>query len=354
MKRALCAFLAAVFVTFLCCLPVIPLRGVFGGAFEVYVCSWADGRITRESFTSAFRDTADCTEEEIILLRGGVTGAIATGDKAKSVFLALHSDTPLAELLALNTEGATRLERAALTRKTERRLWYDGDWFCWEGDRLRRTAARAAEEVVFISGTLATGALIKTKAVRLILGANAQIGAGDLCGSAVSELNAYPPFVVQDGALYTQTVGGKKLIAALPHVKTLTAENYVVCERGALSPCAQLEELTIPFAGNFADDKTSFYCGEFAYLFEGDVPPASLKKVTVTGGALTPYAFYGCATLREINACGVSAARVSPTAFYGLANLRKLHSPRADIRLSGSYSCSPAPCGCTVFDISSG
>ena len=166
MKRALCAFLAAVFVTFLCCLPVIPLRGVFGGAFEVYVCSWADGRITRESFASAFRDTADCTEEEIILLRGGVTGAIATGDKAKSVFRALHSDTPLAELLALNTEGATRLERAALTRKTERRLWYDGDWFCWEGDRLRRTAARAAEAEISTRAARSAGTGWKTAGLR--------------------------------------------------------------------------------------------------------------------------------------------------------------------------------------------
>lgn len=272
------------------------------------------------------------------------------GKQAQRIFAALNSVTPLAELLSLDAEQADRLERAALTRKFGRRLWYDGDWFCWEGMRMHRTRTETADETVLISGEVPSGVLKKTQTKTLILGGGAEISANDFCGSAVDKVIASPPYIFSGNALYAESVGGKRLIAALPSVEVLHLEDAVVFEEGALSPCTHIKELSLPFVGNFADGNASSFRGELKYLFGENVQPTDLQSVKVRDGVLVSHAFLGCPSLCTIDVCGVVAENISPSAFLGLDQLRSVHSPRKDIMLNGTYLSYPAPCGCTVFE----
>ena len=36
-------------------------------------------------------------------------------------------------------------------------------------------------------------------------------------------------------------------------------------------------------------------------------------------------------------------------AFAGMDGLRSLHTPRADVRLTGTFAASPLPCGCIQY-----
>ena len=89
------------------------------------------------------------------------------------------------------------------------------------------------------------------------------------------------------------------------------------------SYCRSLESLTLPFVGNRIDTSTTYIDGLFTYIFgsseyEGSVlvrqyygidhdydstkyMPASLKNVTITGGALDDFVFRNCSNLVNIN-----------------------------------------------------
>ena len=121
---------------------------------------------------------------------------------------------------------------------------------------------------------------------------------------------------------------------------------------GALLACTDLEEVTVPFVGSSKTGAGSSFEGEFAYLFLNGARfevPSSLKKITVTGGELIAFAFYGCSDVRYISACGLAAEDVSPQAFLGCSSLEQLHSPREDVLLSGEFTQERLPCGCMLF-----
>lgn len=352
MKRALCAFLLTVFL--ICLLsPVltVPRSGV--SRRDTYLCVWEDGGQTRESYASAFCDYSDCGGGGIFLERQGKRGKISLSEEANGILSALEGDTPLLHLLSLSTETLTRLEKAAIARKVENRLWYDGDWFCFDENGFCRTQIRTASELFLLAGNLPKNAFENTGTQKLLLGNAAAVSANDFLGCSVTEISAFAPYCYQGGGLYIQTAVGKRLIAAMPYVANLCID-AVAFEEGALSPCTRLRELSVPFVGNFADANAPSFRGEFSYLFGESGVVNSLERVSVTGGTIVDHAFFGCSSLKEINVCGVEAGKISPYAFAGLEGLRLLHSPKKDVRLNGTYTQTATPCGCTLFERSGG
>ena len=74
----------------------------------------------------------------------------------------------------------------------------------------------------------------------------------------------------------------------------------------------------------------------------------SLVSVSVTSGTISAQCFYGF-TLEEVDLCKVGAERISREAFTGAA-VARIHSPRADVVLTGEYESSVALCGCTIYE----
>lgn len=98
----------------------------------------------------------------------------------------------------------------------------------------------------------------------------------------------------------------KDAFAGNSSIKKLTVKSGVTLEQGALRGLSALTELSVPTLGDGADN--SF----LAWLFgankatdngtESVCVPATLKKLTVTGGItdVPDYAFYGCRGLEEV------------------------------------------------------
>lgn len=98
---------------------------------------------------------------------------------------------------------------------------------------------------------------------------------------------------------------------------------------GALSNCLKLSELTLPFVGENRDGSGKAFltaiCGadtytdNYKYLY-------SLRKVTVTGGAIAQQAFYNCQNLTEV-ILGEGVPSIGGLAFYNCSRIAKLQVP---------------------------
>ena len=136
--------------------------------------------------------------------------------------------------------------------------------------------------------------------------------------------------------------------------KYLQEEKEGKAEEGALSACRGLRSLTLPFVGNTVFVDAADYCGDLGVLFglsderEYDVPE-TLVSVKVLGGRLRGFAFSGCSSLTEIDACGIPAFAVSRQAFLGCGALQKIHTARADIVCPEGFVSERAACGCFVY-----
>ena len=114
---------------------------------------------------------------------------------------------------------------------------------------------------------------------------------------------------------------------------------------GAFKDCHSLEELTLPFVGFMANNENGKDYSHFAYIFgadefEGGVKvnciyvdsnihnyvPSSLKKVTILGGEINDYAFYGCNMLASIS-LPERVTSIGKSAFFSLANLSEINIP---------------------------
>lgn len=354
-RRALSvALTAAVLAAAALCL-ILPFPAASGAGGETYLCEWADGSVTRESYASAFADYNRLSGEgNAVLCRGGRTGEIAFGEDFARIYGVLQGGS-LAEMLALNAEALPRLERAVLYRALSGKLFYDGGYFIWDGYAMARTGVRQAEELVLLSGGLPSNALFAVRAERLTLRAGAEVGADDFVSSLVAEISAQPPYEFADGLLYLIEAGSKRLVAGLPRLKSaaVSADTDFIDE-GALAPCTELEEITLPFLGNARDFSGDSFVGELGYLFARDgmgryAVPETLARVKVTGGTVLSRAFYLCANVREVDACGVPAERIAPDAFAGMDELEILHTRLTHAMLSGAFIKTAAPCGCTVY-----
>ena len=323
-------------------------KKVTGG--ERYECVWADGSVTEESFSSAYRDLAGMDGESVLLSRGGLKGRIASG--AGEVYSVLDKGT-LPQLLECTAAG-TRIDGAALYRTYSKRVWYDGSYYVWTGEKVERVPKSAREEIVILEGNIPPRVLQETNASTIYLRAGALVKADTFAGSNVKKLFAEAPYSERDGAIYLDTAGGKRLVSAIGTEREMTIEeDSAFADEGALTACRNLVSLTLPFLGSALSSYGSGYRGEFAHLFASGGEfrvPATLERVKVTGGRIISFAFYGCANVKEIDACGVDAGEISRMAFAGMNSLQKLRSPQRDLILAGNFKSYTAECGCTVYE----
>lgn len=316
---------------------------------ETYQCVWADGSVTEESFSSAFESLAGMDGESVILSRKGITGKIES--EAGAVYDTLESGN-LLELLECTSKG-TRIDGAAIYRVFSDRVWYNGEYYIWTGSQIKKVSRAEGGEIVFLEGSVTFRVLKETNANTVYLRKGATVSASSFAGSNVKTVYAEAPYAEKDGAVYLNTAGGKRLLAALGGVKELTIdEDLAFADEGALLACQTLTSLTVPFAGSAKSPYGTAYKGEFAHLFSTGKEyrvPETLARVRVTGGRLISFAFYACPNLKEINACGIDPNEISQTAFSGLMSLEVLHTPKSDVTLTGSFTSYTADCGCTVY-----
>lgn len=346
-KRCFGVLIAIVFVA-LIMLPIalLLIRG------ERYLCTFEDGTTSRLSYAEAYELLSGFDEGgDILLVRDGVYGTVSTGEEAKVAFSIL-STADLGELYAMHTDGVSRLERAALFHAFGDVLFLDGgESFSFDGSRvLRLNDTKEAHKAVLLGGRVTATQLKAIRARELELRTRAEFTAAALVGTVVEEVTAYEPYAASGNVVYRNTPSGRRLIAGLPNATFLEADcNFA--DRGALLPCVNIQSLVLPFVGS-GDTVTTDFHGELAYLFSTASEyrvPETLARVRVTGGVLVSFAFYDCAGLTEIDACGVKAENIAEDAFMGL-DLRLLHTPRKDVLLGGEYISCTAPCGCTVFE----
>lgn len=348
MKKWVTALIAFAVGAVYCALLFLPYPRRVDVPSERYLCYFEDGSEEELAYADACRYLSGVSEEgEILLLRDGVLGMVpANSAMREAVRILEHADT--AELI-YHVFDVGRLGRAALLYAFGDRLYCDGnEYYAYTGVRVVRTSIRRAEELRLL-GNLPDDALRLTGATSLHVYGRAELNPAALMGTSVA-IAADPPYAVQGGALYLETVGGRRLVAAEPNTTQLHIENYVFADKGALLPCESLCSLELPFLSSDAYGGGA-HGGELAYLFclGGDYyVPETLTKLRVHGGVITGTAFYACHALEEIDLCGVDAANIDRSAFSGL-DLSLLHTPRADVMLTGSYDFDTASCGCTVY-----
>lgn len=324
------------------------------GAAQTYECVWGSGT-TSESYASAYASLAGAGGQGVVLERGGAYGVIAPSAAYRKVYAVLEGDD-FAQLMSVSAHGLTRIERAAVWKTYSARLWYADEFFTWTGNGVGRTElSRRFDGSVLtaFSGLPSPETLAWLQTVRLELRGGAFVSAEDLVGTAVESIGVRAPYAFSDGVVTLDTAGGRRIVCGVPAAGTLVLPDADYADEGALLPCDRLTELTVPFAGSAKKDTGSDFHGELAYLFSTGTQyrvPESLKKVTVTGGTLRAFAFYACPELEEITACGVAEEDISAQAFLGCGSLRALHSPRRDVRLTGTFSARELPCGCTLFE----
>lgn len=245
----------------------LPLSQKEERAKDRYECVWADGTRTQEQYASAYSALTGISEGEILLSRGGIEGKIA-GSEGFVRCEAQLKDGPLAELLELTTEGLAPLERAALFRAYGDRGYYADEMYCFDGERVSRTGRKVFKEIILVFGDLPKGLLFEAKAKKLVIRAEAELSYRGLCGALLEEAEAAAPYLVQEEAIYLQTAGGKRLVAALPNVKTLKIDCDFI-DDGALAPCRAVEELILPAS----------YEGTLRMLFGEEGAPPTLKRL---------------------------------------------------------------------------
>ncbi len=344
-RRRSAAVLVAALVISCLVLAGLPLPAK-AAAEEKVLCIWEDGART-EPYAAAY-DALDGIRDDgtIGLVRDGKHGYVKTGQAFAEVCDVLRFGT-LAELCSLDMGGLDKLERAAIMQAFGNQIYYAGGAFAIVGDTVAPMELTQADCVRLLDGTLPRDYLAETGASALcIMGPSAAITADRLVGSGIARVTAVPPYAAEQDALYLDTPGGRRLIAALPCAVSLTVGDCDFLDAGALSPCEALVSLTLPFLGGAKGGPEED--GTLLRLFEtknGAPMPAMLASVTVTGGEIADDAFYGF-ELAQVTLCG--AERVSPLAFVG-ANVGIIHAPCDALRLSGPYRTERAPCGCTVY-----
>ncbi|MDE6059717.1 MAG: hypothetical protein K2G44_06750 [Clostridia bacterium] len=318
---------------------------------EKYLCTWQNGSVTEETYATAYGDFLSDEDGTLRLLRGDLYGEISATEKYLSVVQTLE-EGGLEELLALSIEGVTRLELLALWRLTRGRVWYSAGYFVWDGNGLKEVGSAEGEHLILLSGSISASRLRAAGAKQLELRSEAQITSQTLTGTSVESVTAYPPYFTDGGVIYLDTGTAVRLVAALPNSTSLTVNGNDYADEGALLAAEKLETLTLPFAGN-APVYGNYFHGEVAYLFSNGreyfVPP-TLKRVRITGGLLISHAFYRMNAVEEIDLCGMDARVIAPDALADCTAWKRVHSPNANVQLSGRFSSYVAPCGCTVFE----
>ncbi len=292
-------------------------------------------------------------EENTLVFRSQTGEERAQASEEYAEAYAVLSRGGLANLAALSISEINPLERVALWRAFQSRVWYaDGFWKLFE-EGVKEAGSCTAEELVLLSGSISSSALKGCGAERLVLCADAEFTVKTLSGTAVKEIVCNAPYEGDGKLVYLNTVGGKRLVAAVPSAKNLTVEDYAFADEGALRFCRELEALSLPFAGSSEWGAGSAYAAEIAYLFsdgENTFVPETLKHIRVRGGSIGQTAFYRLSGLEEINLCGVE--KIEKGAFENLPKLQRLHTP-VPAALGENYNCRVLDCGCFEYEINS-
>lgn len=321
-----------------------PPRPRTAAATERFPIVWEDGTVQEASYAEAYAALCGCTEREILFLQNGKRGSVSAGENFGREYRLL-SEGDLAGLL--REDGALNaLEKLALYRKFGGTGYYSEEFFAY-GDGFGRTERKGFSEVMLLTGNIPADVLRETGAKKLTVCKDARLKAEALTGTQIAEFGTFAPYYAEGGVLYLETAGGTRLVAALPAAETLEAGNAYFADSGALCCCTRLSSLTLPFLGSALSPAGSGRDGRLAYLFAEEVP-ASLKRVKVTGGTVSAFAFEGCEHVEEIDLCG--AERVSPDAFAGCYGLKKLHTSQQNVNLAGQYSVQELPCGCFLYE----
>ncbi len=331
---------------------VLPLPILLSTNDEQYSVAYADGSLERVNYATAFASFEKIEEGNIVVKRGDRVGRIALGERAKNLLYKLNY-APLAELLSATDDGLNDIERAVIFATFDETLFCDGDIFRWTGRKLERTTDVRAKEVVLLSGELPTTLLSESGATKLVVKRDAVLRAKAFFGSAVCEVKAEAPYEVEGGGVYLNGAVGRRLVTVLSNVTQFSAScDYI--DYYAMVACRSLTSLTLPFGGSACSALSENYIGELNVLFtkmnESPDVTATLKRVEITGGTLTAYAFYGMNGVEEITVCHMQKEAISNYAFSKLPSLRRLHTPNAEVELSGEFSTSVLPCGCTLFE----
>ncbi len=343
----LALLLAAVYIALL----FLPYPRAVEFPRDSYRVVWSDGSVTEENFASAASLLDGVGENgEILLRRDGLTGSCFDVENVKAAREILEGGE-LALMLSMDF-SLDRLGSAALYHVYGGTLYFDaGDWFAFTGERAELTQIRKAGRVFFTGGDLAASALLSTEASTLIVGDLAEFSYKTIDGTAVT-VEGRTRYLTVDGAIVDAELGGS-LAAGQPLATQISVPDVAASKLGALLPCKRLVSLDLPFLGSGPVAAGEKFRGELGYLFtDGNAyfVPDTLKRVRVRGGALISFAFYACASLEEIDACGVDPDAIERQAFAGLENLRTLHTPQKDVVLTGEFVSHTAACGCTVYE----
>lgn len=317
---------------------LFPLPRLHARHGEKATCFWEDGSVSEEAFCDLAADVVGVTENCLVeVKRGTHVGHIAPSKALIEAYNTLRGGS-LAEMLRLDGRMLVVWEMSALFRTFSSTVFYDDGAFAYTGPVFERTNALAAREVRLLNGGLPSGYLASLGAEKLHLSPSAQFSASMLLGSAVSEAEGRAPYAVEGNVIFLDTAGGRRLVAVLPHVETLTADGYDYLDRGALVACQNLR--TLDLASCSMDLAALFYDGS------GYAVPESFTTVRIRSGSLSSTAFYQCPQLKRINLCGVEA--VEDGAFAGMSSLLEVHTPYGGGDLVG-FSSYLAPCGCTIY-----
>lgn len=342
-------FACAVGIVCVAALLFLPFPKKVGTDAAGYEVEWADGTRTSETFATVAAHLKDCTAREILLEREGLTGGMAVSEAFSERFSLLTRGS-LAELLAASYPALSPPESLALYRKFGDTGYYSEEFFCYDGSGFSRTERMYFSEVVLMTGDIPSDVLQISRAERLTVRAEAQPTGVALFGTHIKEFCTFAPYYSKDGALYLSTLGGTRLVAALPLSEDLEISKEVhFCDEGALISCTHLRSLTIPFVGSSVSPDGSGYDGRLKYMFSENVP-ASLARVKVTGGALKTFAFEGCPYLKEIDLCGMDRAAISRDAFVGCYGLEKLHTSLKNPNIGDGFKVSQLTCGCYLYE----
>lgn len=312
------------------------------------LCRWESGE-REEPYAAALASFAGIEDGAILLERGGTRGTVGTGEAFARAHAILETGG-LLELLTLNTYGLAPIERAALYLAHRDTLYYTRGVFRFDGNKVSPSDMVAAKRVVLLDGSLPSCYLRDTGAAQLVLRTGAEITAADLAGSAVESVAAEPPYAAEGEAVYLDTAGGRRFVAALPKAAHLTVSDCAFADEGALAAARGLISLELPFVGNAKEPFTGFD-GSLSWLFSaggGAAVPPSLTSLKVRGGTVDAFAFRG-SEIQELDLCGILAENISPQAFSEMPALKYLHTRCTDA-LPEEFSRRTAPCGCTVYE----
>ena len=322
-------------------------------AEETYLCQWQDG-VTQESYASVFAGFSGADDAHIFLERDGKTGTIVASQAYRTAYRTLDTGS-YAQVLSLSQEACMRPERAALMRTFSCRLWYANGLLSWNGETLIAADAPPAGydgTLTIFAGFPAAGTIAGLGVTALDCREGVELSASRLAGTQVAQISVVPPYASDGSVVTLETAGGRRIVCAAPTATSLVLPDADFADEGALAACGSLRELTLPFVGSAKSGAGSDWEGLFAHLFVSDFGyrvPETLARVTVTGGVLMANAFYACPMIEEINACEVAVRDIDCDAFIGMDGLRVLHSPRADVCLTGHFIKTLLPCGCTQF-----